>query len=286
MRHILLFLSVMVAAFAAPGASAETTRPLVAVIDSGIARTAELTPSLIAEYDLGSDAPRPLFQPAYDHGTMVATILLREAHHQVDIVSLRIDDPAGCPAGSYPPCQESPYRIADAIRKAGDLGVKAINMSLHLSDHPAIIEAAREVAGKGVFFVLAAGNQGLDHPGNLAIARATYPNSVIVGAVDGSGRPWSGTNRPDEDPRGYVYSWQPGVDVPTVGANGLPTLGTGTSLAAPVETARLLTAAMPANDRLPATAAPPITMNQARLRPATVTGAGGRSHLAGDPSRP
>ena len=243
MRHFLAVLSLLIATFAASTACAGSSRPLVAVIDSGVARTAELEHSLVAEYDLGSDAPRPLFRPAYDHGTMVATILLREAQHQVDIVSLRIDDPAGCPPGSFPPCQDSPYRIAEAIRKAGDLGVTAINLSLHLSDHPAIVDAAREVARKGVFFVLAAGNQGFDHPGNLAVAKATYPNSVIVGAVDASGRPWSGTNRPDEEPRGYIYSWQPGVDVPTVGADGLPTVGTGTSLAAPVETARLLTAA-------------------------------------------
>jgi len=240
-RQFLVLFSLLTTLAASP-AVAGASRPLVAVIDSGVARTAELTHSLVAEYDLGADAPRPLFQPAHDHGTMVATILLREAHHQVDIVSLRIDDPAGCPPGSFPPCQDSPYRIAEAIRKAGDLKVNAINMSLHLSDHPAIVEAAREVARTGVFFVLAAGNQGLDHPGNLAIAKATYPNSVIVGAVDGSGHPWSGTNRPDEDPRGYSYSWQPGVDVPTVGADGLPTVGTGTSLAAPVETARLLRA--------------------------------------------
>ena len=242
MRHPFRVLPFLTLSLAAAPAVAGSARPLVAVIDSGVARTAELTSSLVAEYDLGSDAPRPLFQPTYDHGTMVATILLREAESQVDIVSLRIDDPAGCPPGSSPPCQDSPYRVADAIRKAGDLGVSAINMSLHLSDHPAIVDAARDVARTGVIFVLAAGNQGLDHPGNLAIAKATYPNSVIVGAVDGSGHPWSGTNRPDQDPRGYIYSWQPGVDVATVGANGLPTTGTGTSLAAPVETARLLKA--------------------------------------------
>jgi hypothetical protein len=59
---------------------------------------------------------------------------------------------------------------------------------------------------------------------------------VLVGATDGEGRPWAGTNRPDADD--YLYVWRPGVDVPTVSAAGQEVFGTGTSFAAPIETAR------------------------------------------------
>ncbi|HEX8225369.1 MAG TPA: S8/S53 family peptidase [Allosphingosinicella sp.] len=214
-------------------------RPLVAVIDSGIARTPELAPWLVAEFDTATVSGRPAFRPRYDHGTMVATILLREARRPIDIVSFRIDDPAGCPVHLQPPCQMSPRPVAKAIRKAADLGVDAINLSLKLQDDPAIVEAIRDAARRNIRVVIAAGNDGLDHPGNLPMARAGYPNAVLVGALDGEGRPWRGTNRPDES-RGYAYVWRRGVDVPTVAARGAPILGTGTSFAAPIETGRII----------------------------------------------
>ena len=216
------------------------SRPLVAVIDSGVARTPELSPFLVAEYDFGSSVPRAAFRPRYDHGTMVATILVRAARQPVDIVSFRIDDAAGCAIGKQPPCQRSPLRIASAIRQASTMGVRAINISLALEDHPAIVDAVRDAAAKGILIVLAAGNDGLDHPGNLTMARAAFPNAVLVGALDRAGQMWSGTNRPGGTGRGYNYAWQLGVAVRTVGANGTAIFGTGTSFAVPLETARLV----------------------------------------------
>jgi hypothetical protein len=210
------------------------------VIDSGIARTAELAPWLVAEYDTGSVPGRPAYRPRYDHGTMVATILVREARQAVDILSFRIDDPAGCPDHLQPPCQTSPGPVAEAIRKATGLGVDAINLSLKLQDHPAIVEAIRDAAARNIRVVIAAGNEALAHPGNLPMARAGYPNAVLVGALDNEGRPWRGTNLPDKAHGGYAYVWQRGVDVPTVAAMGAPILGTGTSFAAPIETARII----------------------------------------------
>ncbi|MCX8477066.1 MAG: S8/S53 family peptidase [Sphingomonas sp.] len=215
-------------------------RPRVAIIDSGVAKTTELAPLVSAEYDMASDPGRPQFQPRYDHGTMVATILARAAHRQVDIISLRIDDPAGCPEGANPPCQPSAAPVVRAIRRATELGVDAINISLALDKDPAITAAIADAAAKGIRVVLAAGNNGYDHPGNLAPARAAYPNAVLVGAIDSAGQPWSGTNRPDATPEGYNYAWQLGVKVPTAAIDGRAVTGTGTSFAAPLETARLL----------------------------------------------
>jgi hypothetical protein len=73
------------------------------------------------------------------------------------------------------------------------------------------------------------------------MARAGFPRAVLVGATDLAGNPWRGTNRPDADD--YLYVWRRGVDVPTVSAAGLEVTGTGTSFAAPIETARRVLAA-------------------------------------------
>lgn len=225
------------AAPAGPG----TDRPRVAIIDSGVARTAELAPLVSAEYDMASNPGRPEFHPRYDHGTMVATILARAANRQVEIVSFRIDDPAGCPAGANPPCQPDAAPIVAAIRRAIALRVDAINISLALDGNPAIAAAIREAGALGIPVILAAGNQGRDHPSNLGAARAGYPSAVLVGAVDAQGAVWSGTNRPDAKPVGYNYAWQRGVRVPTVTADGREVTVTGTSFAAPFETANRLT---------------------------------------------
>ena len=231
----------LVAAFACGSAATlPVERPTVAIIDSGVAMTAELAPLLVAEYDVAARPARAPFHPRYDHGTMVATILARAAGRDVGIISIRIDDPEGCPANVSPPCQNDPAPVATAIRKATALRVDAINISLALGQDDGITAAVREAGAKGIKVVLAAGNEGWDHPGNLAPAREAFPAAVLVGALDGAGHPWSGTNRPGPTPRDYNYVWQPGVKVPTAAADGSAVRGTGTSFAAPIETARLL----------------------------------------------
>lgn len=221
----------------------------MAVIDSGIARTPELRQALAAEFDMAAYPARAAFQPSDHHGTMVATILLREARQPIEIVSFRIDDPAGCPVGLTPPCQAQAAPVVRAIRKATDMGVSVINISLTLKDDPAIVEAVRDAAARGISVVLAAGNDGRDHPSNLGAARAAYPRAVLVGALDGKGRPWKGTNRPQADTPGYRYVWQRGVAVPTVLADGSQVVATGTSFAAPIETAHLLNAGLAGSSR-------------------------------------
>jgi len=232
MRLFLLLLTLLIAAPA-------SARPLVAVIDSGVSKTAQLAGVLVGEYDMAGQ--RPAFHPRYDHGTMVASILDREAQGQVDIVSIRIDDPAGCPPDRAPPCQPSVRPIIAAIDKAVELGVDAINLSLCLANDPGITAAVHRAADKGIIVVMAAGNNGRNHPDNTAMARAGFPRAVLVGATDPAGNPWTGTNRPDADD--YLYVWRRGVDVPAVSAAGLDVTGTGTSFAAPTETARRVLAA-------------------------------------------
>jgi subtilisin family serine protease len=215
---------------------------LVAVIDSGIARTAALRDVLVGDFDMAMRPARPAYRPRYDHGTMVATILKREAHVPIRIISLRIDDPAGCPAGAVPPCQSAAEPVIAAIHEAIARGADAINISLALKDDPAIVAAIHDATKRGIVVVLAAGNRGSDRPDNLEAAKAGFPNAILVGALDQTGRPWRGTNRPPFVPRGYLYSWQEGVAVPTTSASGAPVVATGTSFAVPIETARQLEA--------------------------------------------
>lgn len=217
-------------------AGAAEARPVVAVIDSGVAMTAELAPVLLGEYDVASAKARAAFRPRYDHGTMVATILSRAAGGRVGIVSFRIDDPAGCPAQLTPPCQGSAAPIARAIRQATRMGVDAINISLSLQDDPAITAAVRDAAARGITVVLAAGNEGRDAPGNLKPAIAGWPHAVLVGALDAGGHVWEGSNRPEAHPSArYSYVWRRGVGVSASAIDGSAVWGTGTSFAAPIE---------------------------------------------------
>ena len=193
--------------FGAAAANAATPVPVVAVIDSGIAATPELKPLLIGEVDVASAAGRAVFQPRYDHGTMVATILARSAGHTVHILSYRLDDPAGCPAGASPPCQGSAEPIARAIRLAAEAGVDAINLSLSLKDDPTIAKAVHDATARGITVVMAAGNDGMDHPVNVRMAQAGYPRAVLVGALDERGNAWSGGNAPGDHSAGrYNYA--------------------------------------------------------------------------------
>lgn len=217
-------------------------RPLVAVVDSGVARTAELKDVLIAEHDFASVPARPAFTPAHDHGTLVATVLHRAAGGAVDILSLRIDDPAGCPEGANPPCQPDALTIATAISAAIDLGADAINLSLAMPDDPAIVAMVERATAAGIKVVLAAGNDGAVQPGNLKAAIAGYPNAVLVGALDWTGEPWADSNRPDHAAgTSYNYVWRPGAAIETVLADGTPGRASGTSIAAPIEAAFIAT---------------------------------------------
>jgi methylmalonyl-CoA mutase cobalamin-binding subunit len=233
-----------------------TARPTVAIIDSGVAPVEELKTVLRAEYDVAASPPRPAFAPRYDHGTMVATILNRAAGGAIDIISIRIDDPAGCPADQHPPCQPSGRPVAAAIDKAADLGVDAINLSLSMANDRTITAAVERAAARGILVIMAAGNHGRAYPDNRSMARAGFPNTILVGALDPAGQPWSGSDRPEADDPRVHYVWQPGVAISTRIASGAAVHATGTSFAAPVETARRVLAKHDPVRTLVATSAP------------------------------
>lgn len=231
MRCVTLFLVVSATLIA----SAATARPLVAVIDSGIAVTAELRPHLVGEVDAAARPARARLKPRFDHGTKVATILSRAAAGQADILSIRVDDPAGCPSGVNPPCQSDRNVIAWAVYAAVAHRADVINISMALMDAPVISRAVSFAAWHGTQVVIASGNDGRLVPNNLSHARAGYPNAVLVGALEPDGSMWLKSNRPPTSPVGYSFTWRWGARVPTALMDGTPTVASGTSLAAPIE---------------------------------------------------
>jgi hypothetical protein len=61
---------------AAPGlGAAAAPRPVVALIDGGVAPTPVLKDVLLAEYDLAAVPARAAVRPRFDHGAYVATVL-------------------------------------------------------------------------------------------------------------------------------------------------------------------------------------------------------------------
>ena len=246
MRCVSLFL----VASATLSTSAAIARPLVAVIDSGIAVTAELRPHLVGEVDAAARPARAMLVPRFDHGTKVATILSRAAGGQADILSIRVDAPVGCPAGVNPPCQSNRDVIAWAIYAAVARRADVINISMALMDAPVISRAISFAAWHGTQVVIASGNDGRLVPNNVSHARAGYPNAVLVGALESDGSMWRKSNRPaTSTPAGYSFTWRWGASVPTALMDGTPTVASGTSLAAPIEAgirARRRAAARPA----------------------------------------
>ena len=81
----------------------------------------------------------------------------------------------------------------------------------------------------------------------LSTVTGVFRSDIVTQAstplLDAQGQPWKGTNRPEASEAGYRYVWQLGVEVPTELADGSQVVATGTSFAAPIETARLLVAA-------------------------------------------
>gem|GEM_PF-1656027 len=232
MRCVSLFL---VAAIFLHSIVAEA-RPLVAVIDSGVGATAELRPHLVGEIDAAARPARPALRPRFDHGTKVATVLSRAARGRADILSIRVDDPAGCAFGRNPPCQRDPAVIAWAIHAAVAHRADVINISMALMDAPAISDAVAFAAWSGTLVVIASGNDGRRVPGNLSHARAGYPNAVLVGALERDGTVWARSNRPaGSSTPGYNFAWRWGAGVPSAAADGTPVVASGTSIAAPVE---------------------------------------------------
>jgi subtilisin family serine protease len=117
------------------------------------------------------------------------------------------------------------YVAANA--SAGDVA----NMSLGGSPSDAVDDAVRNAADQGIYFAIAAGNDG-DDANNYSPARVEYNNVWTVSATDDSDTfasfsNWSG---PTEPPIEFAA---PGVDILSLWADGGTDTISGTSMASP-----------------------------------------------------
>ncbi len=124
---------------------------------------------------------------------------------------------------------------ADAIIRAmdwlGGSGVSLVNISLAGPFNKLLDRALRASADRGMVVVAAIGNDG---PDAAPLYPAAFPDALAVTAVDAGGRIWRRANR-----GAHVDFAAPGVDV-LVGADGEEHFVSGTSIAAPFVTARIL----------------------------------------------
>lgn len=207
--------------------SADGTGKTAWIIDSGVNTT---------HPDLNVDVARSVnFNPnvsgvedGYGHGTMVAGIIGAKNNSvgvvgvapNTKIVALRVLDNAG--AGSLSYLIKAVLHV-NTYGKPGDV----INISLASGASSILDNYITQVAAKGIFVAIAAGNSSVDCSNNSP-QRVNATNVYTVSAMDQNKYFYTASNYGAPIDRAA-----PGVNITTTGKNGTYTYGHGTSFAAP-----------------------------------------------------
>ena len=194
----------------------------VAVLDTGAAEHLDLEGNVETAWNTsGSDT-------AIDragHGTHVSGIVAALSNGfgvvgvapEATIVPIKVLDDSGHSGFSA---------IERGIRKATELGVDIINMSLGSPVSPpgSLYQAIQEAASRGIIIVAAAGNDAgaINYP-------AIYPEVIAVGAIDKQGHLAKTSSRGEK-----MHIVAPGVDIYSTYLENRYALLSGTSQAAPV----------------------------------------------------
>jgi Subtilase family len=136
--------------------------------------------------------------------------------------------------------------LVTALKKLAARGAQIVNLSLVGPKDELVHTQIMEMAGRGVVFVAAAGNNG---PGGLAGYPAAYEEVIAVTAVDQKKQVYDFANRGD-----YIDAAAPGVKIWAAQPKGQEGMLSGTSLAAPFVTAAVAVAYTDAVSRIPAEA--------------------------------
>jgi len=200
-----------------------SARVTIAIVDTGVSRTPDLAPRLLAGHDFVNDD-----NDATDdngHGTMAAGVAAGAGNNGIGIAGIcwncrilpvKVLDAKG--GGSY-------SAIAEGIRYAADRGATVINLSLGGGDDSRLLrDAVAYAAGKGSLVLAAAGNQGSAAPHYPA----AIPSVLAVGAVDRNDKRYSWSNYGS----GWVDLTAPGCN-PAQGRSGAIGEYCGTSSATP-----------------------------------------------------
>ncbi|MEU6715414.1 type VII secretion-associated serine protease mycosin [Nonomuraea sp. NPDC046802] len=199
----------------------------VAVVDSGVDAThPQLTGVVTRQIDLtGTDA-----RDCVGHGTAVAGIIAGR-----DLTSRGVPVMGVAPSARILSIKQTEgqtgdvSRLAQAIRRATDLGAGVINVSMQAHDHPALKAAVTYAQGKDVVIVAAAGNVKQDDGAVTPAYPAEYPGVIAVGSASPDGRKSEFSNEATR-----ISVTAPGAGVTSAWTGGGYRTGLdGTSFAAP-----------------------------------------------------
>jgi subtilisin family serine protease len=189
----------------------------VAVIDSGIDSThPELAGSIADAFDAIDGAARP-----HKHGTAVAGIIGSHANlmgvaPRAKLLAIRAFASEGGKIGA----DGTTDHIVRSIEWAHQRGARVVNMSFTGPRDPLLSRELRAGKDKGMIFVAAAGNEGLN-------AAAADDSVIAVTASDATDKLYPAANRGP-----HVCLAAPGVDVLVASPSGAYEFKSGTSLAA------------------------------------------------------
>src|SRR5688500_7939321 len=163
------------------------------------------------------------------------------------ILSLNTSNPNDCSAEDG--CRHRDGDIARAIDIARVNGARVVNISLGGDGvGSAVLSAVSRAVAAGMVIVISAGNEGGASPENFALTTAQQAGGgqvIIAGAMDANRTLTSFSNRAGSGSAHYLVAL--GYRVRSIDENGVATLWSGTSFAAPVITgaAALLASAFP-----------------------------------------
>jgi subtilisin family serine protease len=201
-------------AVAAPAALAHAVQPnhvVVAIIDTGVSPTKQLTPRLLPGWDFVDNDANATDENG--HGTELASIIVAQCP-RCSIMPVRVLGRSGLGSATL--------AIA-GIQWAVAHNADVINLSMTTpSDNPDLTAAVEAAVATGITVVVAAGNSGLP----MGYPAATATDAIAVASVN---------------PAGQLYSWSnfgPWVDVKAPGTllaktvTGHTVSATGTSASA------------------------------------------------------
>lgn len=233
MKTILAAVAAMLAAASSPAVAGDADPVRVAVIDGGVAPRGVLKDAVETEIDMaGTRAP---FSARTSHGSAVAAVIVRNAKRPVRIVSLRVDREDRCGRDH---CEFDIRAVRAAVMEAVRQKVDVINMSLDTPFDVQLYVMLNNASQSGIQIVMSAGNEKRE-PRALRYAQTIGQRFTLVGAKDQQGRPADFSARPTGD-CGCRFEWRTGVDVATQDRNGQSKLESGTSFAAPLMTAEIV----------------------------------------------
>jgi subtilisin family serine protease len=190
-------------------------RPLVAVVDGGIARVGPLEAHIVDRIDIVPATEEPL-DP---HGTAMASIVASRCP-AARLVDVRVIGADG---------RGTAHDLIAGIDAASDRGADVVLLSVALPTDPTVDGAIAAAAEAGASVIVAAGNDGVD----LDLQQrwrtlAAIEGVTVVGAEDDHGHRLARSNRG----RAVVETWADGHAVPALDPSGGEVTVEGTSPAA------------------------------------------------------